>query len=58
MIRWFLLGLLLLGFGSGLQRGWVVINWGRMAQDLNMPVLNDVPVVIQSGLHPFRKPSL
>ncbi len=36
MIRLFLLGLLLIGFGLGLQKGWVTFDWARMRQDLNI----------------------
>lgn len=36
MIRLFLLGLLLIGFGLALQKEWVVFDWAKMRQDLNI----------------------
>jgi hypothetical protein len=36
MIRLFILGLLLLAFGLGLQKGWVTFDWEKMRQDLNI----------------------
>lgn len=34
MLRLLLLALLLLGLGTGLQRGWLEVRWDRMGQDL------------------------
>ncbi|GEM_PF-933774 len=34
MLRLLLLALLLLGFGVGLQRGWLEIRWDRLGQEL------------------------
>ncbi|MBC1260358.1 hypothetical protein FQK07_03585 [Synechococcus sp. BSF8S] len=42
MIRWLLLGGLVLGLGQGLQKGWVVIDWCRLKRDLSIPTLNDL----------------
>jgi hypothetical protein len=36
MIRLFLLGVLLIGFVLGLQKGWVTFDWAKMRQDLNI----------------------
>ncbi|MEB3166477.1 MAG: 4-hydroxythreonine-4-phosphate dehydrogenase [Cyanobacteriota bacterium] len=41
MLRWLIVGLLLLGLGIGLQRGWLMVRWDRMAEDTNLPFLND-----------------
>jgi hypothetical protein len=38
MVRWFLLACLLLWLGSGLQNGWIVVNWDKMITDLNLPI--------------------
>jgi hypothetical protein len=37
MIRFFLLGLLLMGLGLGLQNGWVRVDWEKIRYDLNLP---------------------
>ena len=34
MLRLLLLALLLLGLGTGLQRGWLEVRWDRFGQDL------------------------
>ena len=34
MLRLLLLALLLLGLGTGLQRGWLEVRWARLGQDL------------------------
>lgn len=39
MIRWLLVGSLLFGLGTGLQRGWIQVNWSALAKDLDMPFL-------------------
>ncbi|MFN9645010.1 MAG: hypothetical protein ACK6BG_07810 [Cyanobacteriota bacterium] len=38
MIRLFLLVLLLIVFGLGLQKGWVTFDWAKVRQDLNIPI--------------------
>lgn len=42
MLRWLLLGLLLFGLGTGLRRGWLVVDSCRLMQDLHIPTLNDL----------------
>lgn len=37
MIRWLLLGLLLWGLGTGLQRDWIRLNWTKLGEDLHLP---------------------
>ena len=34
MLRLLLLALLLLGLGTGFQRGWLEVRWDRFGQDL------------------------
>jgi hypothetical protein len=41
MVRWLLVGLLLLGLGTGLQRGWLQVRWGVMLRDLGLPSVAD-----------------
>jgi hypothetical protein len=36
MIRLFLLGMLLLGLGLGVQKGWVIFDWPKIRQDLHL----------------------
>ena len=36
MLRLFLLGLVLVGLTSGLQRQWLVIDWNRILTDLGL----------------------
>lgn len=43
MIRLFLLGVLLLGLGVGVQRKWLLLDWPRMARDLNLPQNLSIP---------------
>ena len=38
MLRLLLLALLLLGLGTGFQRGWLEVRWDRLGQDLEMYV--------------------
>jgi hypothetical protein len=45
MVRWIVLGLLLLGLGMGFRNGWVEVDWSRMSRDLGLPDL--------SGSDPF-----
>jgi hypothetical protein len=40
MVRLLLLGLLLITFGYGLQRGWVELHWDRVESDLGLPLRN------------------
>lgn len=41
MIRWLLVGSLLIGMGMGFQRGWIAVDWETISKDLNMPFLSD-----------------
>lgn len=54
MIRWLLVGLLLVGLGKGLERGWLLIDWRRIGQDLNMPSLGEPQSGSQSAPQPSR----
>jgi hypothetical protein len=36
MIRLFLLGMLLLGLGLGVEKGWVIFDWPKIRQDLHL----------------------
>ena len=36
-----MLGVLLFGLGSGLNRGWIEFRWGRMMRDLGFPFVCD-----------------
>jgi hypothetical protein len=38
MIRFLLLGLLFIGAGIGLQRGWIQLNWNQFYSDFGIPV--------------------
>ncbi|MEN9878626.1 MAG: hypothetical protein RLZZ158_1665 [Cyanobacteriota bacterium] len=38
MLRLLLLALLLLGFGVGLQRGWLEIRWDRLGLELQRSI--------------------
>ncbi|EAQ75754.1 hypothetical protein WH5701_02874 [Synechococcus sp. WH 5701] len=42
MIRWLLLGGLVLGLAQGLQKKWIVIDWCRLKGDLNIPSLTNL----------------
>ena len=45
MLRLFLLGLVLVGLATGLQRQWLVVDWGRIIDDLGLAVSEgDQPV--------------
>lgn len=45
MLRLFLLGLVLVGLAVGLQRQWLVVDWGRIIDDLGLTVSEgDQPV--------------
>ena len=37
MLRWLLLGVLLFGMGTGLNRGWLRVDWALMVQELGLP---------------------
>jgi hypothetical protein len=39
MLRWLLVGSLVFGLGTGLRRGWIEVNWNKLAEDLNAPYL-------------------
>ncbi|MFN5117036.1 MAG: hypothetical protein ACK5FE_03460 [Cyanobacteriota bacterium] len=39
MLRWLLVGAMVAGLGVGLQNGWIVIQWTKMATDLKVPFL-------------------
>ena len=39
MIRWLMVGTLLIGLGTGLRRGWISVEWKAISEDLNMPFL-------------------
>jgi hypothetical protein len=41
MLRWLLLGGLVLGFGTGLSKGWIELRWGRLLGDLGLPYVAD-----------------
>ena len=41
MLRWLLLGGLLLGLGTGLSKGWIELRWGRLLADLGLPYVVD-----------------
>lgn len=43
MVRWLLVGLMLFGLGTGLQRGWLQVRWGLMLRDLGVPFVADGP---------------
>ena len=38
MLRLFLLVFVLVGLATGLQRQWLVVDWGRMIDDLGLAV--------------------
>ncbi|MEB3183930.1 MAG: 4-hydroxythreonine-4-phosphate dehydrogenase [Cyanobacteriota bacterium] len=38
MLRLLLLGILVSGFGFGLQHGWIEIHWDRVQSDLGLPL--------------------
>jgi predicted transporter len=45
MLRWLLLGLLLMGLGIGIQRGWLVVNHQKFSDDLRLQFLEDPQAV-------------
>ncbi|MCP9772387.1 hypothetical protein KBY66_07075 [Synechococcus sp. Tobar12-5m-g] len=42
MIRWLLIGSMLFGLGTGLQRGWITIDWCRFMAETKLPTLNSL----------------
>ncbi|WP_320673736.1 4-hydroxythreonine-4-phosphate dehydrogenase [Prochlorococcus sp. MIT 1341] len=34
MLRWLFIGLLLFGFGRGLQNGWIVVKWSQFFHEV------------------------
>jgi len=48
MLRLLLLGILISGFGFGLQQGWIEIHWDRVQSDLGLPLR------FGEGQDPFR----
>ena len=51
MLRWLLVGLLLMGLGVGFQRQWIWLDGEKMAADLNLPNLGDPEAI--KRLHLF-----
>jgi hypothetical protein len=41
MLRWLLVGLLLMGLGISIQREWIWVDVEKMSTDLNLPYLQD-----------------
>jgi hypothetical protein len=41
VLRFLLLGLLLVGLATGLRNQWLVIHWDRFADDLGLPLKSD-----------------
>jgi hypothetical protein len=41
MVRWLLVGSLLVGLGVGFRNGWVEVNWEKLSQDTDLPFLTD-----------------
>lgn len=41
MVRWLLLGLVLMGLGIGIQRGWLLVDHQKLTNDLNLQFLED-----------------
>jgi uncharacterized membrane protein YedE/YeeE len=41
MLRWLIVGSLVFGLGTGFQRGWIKVDWVKMAADTNLPFLAD-----------------
>ena len=37
MIRWLVIGLLLFGLTTGVQRGWLQVRWALMLHELGVP---------------------
>jgi len=41
MLRWLIVGSMVFGLGIGFQKGWIKVNWVKMAADTNLPFLAD-----------------
>lgn len=41
MLRWLLLGGLVLGLATGVNKGWIEMRWGRLLGDLGLPYVAD-----------------
>jgi hypothetical protein len=41
MLRWLIVGSLLVGLGVGFRNGWIQVKWEKMAADTNLPFLAD-----------------
>ena len=41
MLRWLLLGGLVLGLATGINKGWIELRWGRLLGDLGLPYVAD-----------------
>lgn len=54
MLRWFLVGLLLAGFGVGCQRQWIRVDSRRFFTDINLPFLADPDATME---HVFKTKS-
>jgi len=39
MLRWFILGSLIIGVGLGFRNQWIVIDWPKFYRDVNLPFL-------------------
>ncbi len=39
-MRWFLLGLLLFGLGTGLRNGWFVVHWSQFLCDAGLTFID------------------
>jgi hypothetical protein len=42
MIRWFLIGSMFFALSTGLQRGWITIDWCRFLAETKLPTLNNL----------------
>ena len=41
MLRWLLVGMLLMGVGIGFQRQWIWVDRDKMSTDLSLPIRRD-----------------
>jgi hypothetical protein len=41
MLRWLVLGGLVVGLGTGFSKGWLEMRWGRLLGDLGLPYVAD-----------------
>ena len=45
MIRWFLVGLLIYGIGTGLKNGWLIVKWSQLLHEVGFTSVDpDRPV--------------